>query len=360
MRVLLTADAVGGVLTYALDLTRSLTDRGTEVHLAVLGQGLSPDQRVAVLRAGAVSVHECTGALEWMPDPWTDVDRAGEWLLALAGHLRPDVVHLNGYAHAALPWPSPVLVAGHSCVLSWWEAVHGTAAPPDWAEYRRRVQTGLAAADVVVAPTAAMLGALQRWYGVIGGVVVPNGRRPEPVPPLDKEPLVLGAGRVWDEAKNLHRLVAAAPRLSWPVVVAGDATAPGGDEVDLPAGARLTGRLSWAELSLLMQRAAVLAAPSSYEPFGLTPLEAAQAGCALVLGDIASLREVWGDAALYVDPQDEDALVAALERLASDRSLLERFGGRSRVRAAHYSPDRMGTAYLELYDRISTREQVPA
>ncbi len=51
-------------------------------------------------------------------------------------------------------------MAGHSCVLSWWQAVHGADAPDEWCEYRRRVRAGLRAADAVVAPTRAMLGSL--------------------------------------------------------------------------------------------------------------------------------------------------------------------------------------------------------
>src|SRR3546814_15476866 len=65
-----------------------------------------------------------------------DITRAGDWLMTLARELRPDLIHLNGYAHAALPWRSPVVVVAHSCVLSWWRAVHGCEAPPEWRTYR--------------------------------------------------------------------------------------------------------------------------------------------------------------------------------------------------------------------------------
>ena len=68
-------------------------------------------------------------ALEWMKDPWADVDRAGAWLLALESQLHPDVVHLNGFCHAALPWRAPVVTVAHSCVCSWWRSVHGVQAP---------------------------------------------------------------------------------------------------------------------------------------------------------------------------------------------------------------------------------------
>src|SRR5690349_8796071 len=103
MRVLLTSDAVGGVLTYATELARGLAARGVEVTLAVTGRALAPDQR-AELAVPGVEVHERPGRLEWMEDPWDDVARTGEWLLGLAARAPPDLVHLNEYAHAALPW----------------------------------------------------------------------------------------------------------------------------------------------------------------------------------------------------------------------------------------------------------------
>src|SRR4051794_27365470 len=104
MRVLMTADAVGGVWTYALELAHALD---AEVTLATMGPRPDDDQLAAV---GTLEHRHCDFALEWMPDPWADVERAGEWLLRLAEEVEPDVVHLNAYAHAALPWDVPVVV----------------------------------------------------------------------------------------------------------------------------------------------------------------------------------------------------------------------------------------------------------
>jgi glycosyltransferase involved in cell wall biosynthesis len=96
-------------------------------------------------------------------------------------------------------------------------------------------------------------------------------------------------------------------------------------------------------------RAAVFAAPARYEPFGLGPLEAARARCALVLGDIPSLREVWGDAALFVDPSDDDALAAAIRRLIDDDPLRSEMAERARARACGFTPERTAAGYLEVY-----------
>jgi glycosyltransferase involved in cell wall biosynthesis len=108
-----------------------------------------------------------------------------------------------------------------------------------------------------------------------------------------------------------------------------------------------------------MARAAIFAHPARYEPFGLAPLEAGLAGCALVLGSVPSLREVWDDAALYVTPGDSAALGEALERLIADPIERHELAGRARARAATYTADRMAGAYLAEYRRIRTREAQP-
>jgi len=179
----MTADAVGGVWSYAMELARALAPHGTRVHVATMGPRPRDAQRAEAAAAG-VTVHESDWALEWMDDPWDDVRRAGEWLRALEAALAPELVHLNGYAHAALGWQAPVTVVAHSCVCSWWEAVKGEPAPDTWDRYRAAVAAGLAAADVVVAPTRAMADLLSRHYGYRAGAglservrVVPNTRR---------------------------------------------------------------------------------------------------------------------------------------------------------------------------------------
>jgi glycosyltransferase involved in cell wall biosynthesis len=345
-RVLMSADAVGGVWTYALELADALARLGVEVHLAVLGTEPGVEQR-RELRASALASYAFAPlALEWMPDPWAEVDASGRWLLDQVERVQPDVVHLNSYALADLDWPAPVVVVAHSDVLSWWRAVHGVPAPPDWDRYRARVAAGLAAADAVVAPTAAVLNDLAREFTAApDGLVVPNCRRRDWVVRTPKQPLVLAAGRAWDEAKGLAALDRIAPELSWPVLIAGAGGGP---------SARFLGSLSFAEFRPWLLRAAVFAAPAHYEPFGLAILEAACAGCALVLSDLPSLREVWGDAALYMPPGDDDALAAALQRIIADPRRTTELGGRARLRSERYLPQRTAAGYLALYQRLLT------
>jgi glycogen synthase len=378
-RILMTADTVGGVWTYALELVLALREHGVEVGLATMGAPLTSEQRKEVRQIRSLELFESTYKLEWMEDPWHDVRRAGEWLLGLEERLRPDVVHLNGYVHGALPWRSPTLVVGHSCVLSWWSAVHGEAAPATWGQYRSEVARGIDAAGLVIAPSKAMLSALNRHYGpVCNGRVVPNGRSPARILPAAKERFVLSAGRLWDRAKNMAALERVAPKLTWPVCLAGEEQPPDGksrkpnlpsrpapprpgeqpsvDGISRPPRMRFLGRLSAPALAAWFSRASIYALPARYEPFGLSALEAGLAACALVVGDIPSLREVWDDAALFVPPEDAEALEAALSRLISDAPLRTALASRARLRALQFTPRRMATAYLQAYREVSGRQ----
>ena len=347
-RVLMTADAVGGVWGYALDLARGLARAGTEVVLATMGPPPSPEQRAEAAVVPGLVLETGAFKLEWMNDPWDDVDAAGRWLRELEERTAPDLIHLNGYAHGVLPFQAPKLVVGHSCVFSWWHAVRGGSPTADWIAYQRRVAAGIQAADMLVAPTRWMLGTLARHYGddlLPPSRAIYNGRDPRDFPVAEKQAFVFAAGRLWDEAKNIAMVARAAGRLPWPVLLAGDAggAAMPGDNV------RVLGPLPRSRMADLYGRAAIYALPARYEPFGLSALEAGLAGCALVLGDLPSLREIWEGAALFVNPDDDDALADLLGALIMNGGARASWAARARRRALRFSARRMTAEYLAAY-----------
>jgi glycogen synthase len=351
-RVLMTTDTVGGVWHYAVELARALDERGVQVALATMGAPMTDHQRLQLAGFHALSVHESAYKLEWMQHPWENVDRAGEWLLVLEREVAPDVVHLNQFAFGALPFTAPTLVVAHSCVLSWWRAVHAEAAPASWDEYRRRVAQGLAGAGVVAAPTRAMLDSLRENYAYAGaGLVLANGRDPQAFRPAAKQEFIFSAGRFWDAAKNLAALQAVAPLLPWPVRVAGSTLHPDGGDV-LPTQVQCLGELPASAIARQLAEASIYALPARYEPFGLSVLEAALSGCALVLGDIASLREIWGAAAVYVAPDDHGGLLTALWRLIERPAECARLANAARARALSFTTDRMADSYLAVYSAL--------
>ena len=338
-RVLMTADAVGGVWTYALELARGLASAGLSTTIATMGpEDLKPD-------AGDVTGLEIVSsdfALERMDDSWRDLERAGQWLLDLEARVNPIIIHLNGFAHGTLPWRAPFVMVGHSCMLSWADAVGETLDPQRQDRYRATVRAGLRAADWLVAPSGAMLAQLRHHYGPLPRAsAIWNGRTAATFLPLHKEPLILTGGPLWDRAKNIEAIAAIAPLLDWPVAALGEGSAG-------PAVHHL-GRLAERDVAGWLGRASIFALPARYEPFGLLPLEAALAGCALVVGDIPSLREIWCDAADYVDCDDRTALKRAIEALIDDSRRRTARAEAARARALELTPARMTCEYITAY-----------
>lgn len=355
---MMTADASAGVWTYTMELARALQPGGGQILLAVMGPALSPAQRAEAARLGHVQVREKPLALEWMADPWRDVTRAGDWLLELEARFAPGVIHLNHYCYGSLPWNAPVLIAAHGCVLSWWQAVHGEGSPQSWTRYHAEVAAGLRGANLVTASTQVMLEGLARLYAPIPRLlhsqsaprfpefqVVPHGADAARFRPLAKCPWILCAGNAGEGACNGDLLDAVAAELPWPVVWAVEGE-PSGAWKHLQL---LDARADGAGMEPPFGRAAVFALPSRYEPFGFAPLHAALAGCALVLGDIPSLRETWGDAAMYASPEETPAFGTALRRMVEDAPLRETMAARARARALEQTPQRMAEGMWTCY-----------
>ncbi len=342
-RVLVTIDE--GTWPQVWPLVRGVGASRVHVVLCTLGPPLSRARRAAALALPHVTLHESTWPLEWAAEPWADLQRAGAWLRDLAARHAVDVVHVNHLALGALPWGRPVVVAAHGCALSRWQALHLEPAPPCWDRYAHEVSRALRAADLVVAPSRALLDALEGLYGPLGTMrVVPYGADPPAAAGAEGPPFVLSAPGPWDAAAGVALLERIAARLPVPVYVAGPASVGPTRLRPLPAED---------ELSRWVARSPVFVHVARYEPFGVSALEAALAGCALVLADIPSHREVWGDAATYVAPDDAAAWIEVIDALVSVDGLRRDVAARARARAELWSMDRMVSGWSEAWRTAS-------
>jgi glycosyltransferase involved in cell wall biosynthesis len=358
VRVLITTDAVGGVWSYATTLANGLVASGCEVYLVTMGPQPQPDQIAATARPG-VHVIPTDLALEWQDPAGEDFDRAAERLRKLERQLAPDLVHLNSYREAALEWTSPVLVTAHSCVNSWALACgeRDFLSEPRWRRYSAAVACGLDAAQAWVGPTYAFSGVIRKLYQPAGsGTAIWNGVPAARDEIGQKEDFILAAGRMWDRAKNLAALAEAANHLDWPILVAGPTGTSGNDPT---SPIELLGPLSSRALRQRMHRASVFVSPALYEPFGLSVLEAASAGCALVLSDIPTFRELWDGAAAFVDPNDSGALHRELAAICAGDLRRRQLQQAARERSRVYSVERMVAAYRRLYSDVLSEAGEP-
>ncbi len=346
MRILLTTDTIGGVWTFTKDLCEGLLACGHDVALVSMGR-LPYDaqsQWCKETRRWAGRRFWCEAwatPLEWMEANETAYSGAEAALLRVAKDFQAELIHANQFCFGALSTRLPKVVTAHSDVLSWASVCRpeGLGDSPWMRRYCSLVNSGLRGADAVVAPTRWMAKALASGFVAAGEVqVVWNGRTiPSSATPKARRLLqAVSIGRGWDEAKGFAVLEGL--NAAMPVTVAGETTLEG------PGGA---GALSEEQVLALFRRSSVYVASSVYEPFGLAPLEAALCGCAVVANDIESLREVWGEAAIYFSGARE--LKRLLDRLAEAPAELRCAQLQARRRAMELTAERMVDGYLELY-----------
>lgn len=359
LRVLLVTDAVGGVWVYSLELARALRPLGIESVIAVLGPPPSADQRE---ESAGFRLIDTGLPLEWLDTNPAELRRTGRKLSEIAARAGVDIVQTSSAALLAeAEFDQPVAAVQHSCVASWWEAVKGTALPDEFVWRRDLVKAGLERAAAIVAPTAAFAADTSRIYDPPAPVLaVHNGRRMPAQPELPRGDFVFTAGRLWDEGKNVETLDRAASRLDIPVQAAGPAVGPNGASIRLDH-VNAVGELPPARIAGLLAARPIYASLALYEPFGLSVLEAAQSGSALLLSGIPTYRELWKGAATFVEARDDNGLAHAIQHLLDNPAERERKGELARCRAQTYAPERMARGMAEIYHHIiDARKATPA
>jgi glycosyltransferase involved in cell wall biosynthesis len=145
------------------------------------------------------------------------------------------------------------------------------------------------------------------------------------------------------EASLPHRLVLAGATGWQQDALANELAADGDGRVHLP------GRVGARELEALYRGADAVVYPSLYEGFGLPVLEALAYGRPTLSSSISSIPEVAGDAALLVDPENDDAIATGLVRILTDEPLRAELMQKGPARAASFSWTATARATLDAY-----------
>ena len=284
------------------------------------------------------------------------------------------VPHGADVVHAPTPLApprnrTPLVVTVHDAV-PW---THPETLTPRGARWHRAViERAARTADAIVVPTAAVADELGRHVQPARPpVVVGEGVSAALTLPPDADDRAAALGlpdgdflvslATIEPRKGLDVLLAAlaepaAPDL--PLLVVGPA---GWGSVDVAAEAarrgvgdrvRLLGRLPDADLAVVLDRAAVLVAPSRAEGFGLPVLEAMAAGVPVVSSDAPALAEVGGGATVTVPVGDAGALADALAEVVGSAEMRARLAAAGRRRAGDFSWGAAARRLWELYSRL--------
>jgi glycogen(starch) synthase len=368
MHILVTADTLGGVWTYTRELVTGLVRRGDRVTLVSFGDIPTAAQTQWMDGLANLDYRPTAFKLEWMLDSEADMEASSQYLEAIVEESKPDLLHFSQFYYGALDCDVPRVVVAHSDVMSWWLSVHRQLPPEtDWLRWYRKVVTrGLRTATSVVAPSRWMMEQIELHYGrLASSSVIHNGRTPALFNPyINKKNSVVTVGRLWDSGKNVSLLLRA--EMPGSVRIVGCDRHP---ELQNHAFVAETTRANVSldpqqddrQIVQTLARAAVYAATSQYEPFGLAPVEAALSRCAIVASDIPSFRELWEGAAVFFRNNDPESLAEALETLQRDHGFRLNQGNLAfRHARQHFTADRMVAGYKNLYQSLAPAQALSA
>lgn len=352
LQILMTTDTLGGVWTYSLELIKALEAYPVQFHLIGFGGYPSAGQLNELESLKNVWFYPSKLRLEWMQNP--EIEGIKKKIIEVYKEVQPDLIHFNNYIGQGDFRDIPTITVFHSCVNSWWQAVKKENAPESWNTYYKLVKKALTTTDKVIFPTQAIGQKAKEIYGFSGEpTVIYNARELSDKPEIEKENIILATGRIWDEAKNLGSLCQTATHLPWPVFIAGDSKEPGSEkEVCLQQNVNFLGKLTSPEIEAYFFKSEIYVNPGLYEPFGLAVLEAAQAGCALVLSDLDTLKEIWEDSAIYFNPDDSKQLEIILSDLIEHPRKRKKYQEKAQSRAKAFQRKAFAKNYYQLYQEV--------
>lgn len=360
----------GGVEEHVRHVATHLTRQGVDVEVWTVDRG----EHLGTQRVDGVVVRH-------LPTPLPARDASALVRLATAlpsavsawmrAHrsFRPDVLHVHCFGPNGVYALAVHRLTGTPMVVT----SHGETFADDHGVFdrsallRRALRASLARACVVTAPTRFVLEDLRDRYGLVGGLVVPNGidaqaPQEEPVDLPTGRPLVAAVGRV-ERMKGFDLVldVLSAPGLeSVNVAIGGEgsqveALRGQAEAVGVAERVHLLGRLTPGQVAQVMSTADVVVVPSRHEAFGIVALEAWRSGTPLVGTVRGGMPEVVTDGVdgLLVDPTEPAELADALRRLLEDEAARDRLAAAGRARLDEYAWPLVAASYVDLYEARS-------
>lgn len=337
MHILLTSDAVGGVWTYTLALAQALQRLHVSCTILVLGPAPSSAELKRARSIGLNIICE-QAPLEWTASSESDLQQSASIIEAVARKCSAQSIHLHSPAFAAFNPQIPCVAVNHSCVATWWHVMRQGPLPEDLAWRAELNRMGMLTCDELIVPSQSYAQLVQEVYDLPKlPLVIHNGIEIESTRSCrNSAAFIFCAGRLWDEAKNIASLDEIAGLMHHEIHVAGALASPLGGDVGFHH-LHSMGNCSWQVVQALLALQPIYISPALFEPFGLSVLEAASHGCALVLNDIPTFRELWEGAAIFVDLADQAYVSKLLEALLEDVPRCQEMGDIARRHASRYS-----------------------
>lgn len=207
-------------------------------------------------------------------------------------------------------------------------------------------------ADIIITQSRVPAEYLIKTYDLQKKIkIVYNGIDYKPYSGMRENINLLAHGNLSDRSKNISLLLNMAYKLpdNIKLKIIGDFP----PERRLPRNVEFLNNLSGEELMNVYKTSSIYIAASSYESNGISSMQAAFSGCAVLAADIPVFKELWGDCACMFEKENLNSLMKTVNNLAENRNLLEITSRNCQAKALSvYNSKRMASEYINLYKNI--------
>ena len=272
----------------------------------------------------------------------------------------PHIVHLN-HGYPDFDFDKPCVFACHANILNkklWNDSINRySPLHKNLLNYKQIINKSLNNADIIIAPSRFFAENIVKTFNFTKGIkIIYNGIDYKPHSCLKESPTLVTFGNMSDNIKHINLLLNMAYRLpdNIKIKIIGDSQF----DRKLPKNVEFLKNLSNFDLQEVYKNSSIYLALSNYESNGLSSMQAAYSGCAILANDIPACKELWGDCAYIFDRDDQNSLMRCINNLVENPNLLEITSRNCQAKALSvFNSKRMAYEYINLYKNILKKHQ---
>lgn len=351
-KLLMATDVKSEVWNYSLTLSRELLKHINAEILMISFGGMPTDSQKKELEDLNIEFQftDFSTDIEFNPD----ISKIKTTFESSIKSFNPHVIHLN-HLYFDLIFNKPCVLACHKIFND--SINRYNHLDKDSLNFKQIMNKSLNNADIIVAPSRFFAENIIKTYNFTKGIkIIYNGVDYKPYSDMPESSTLVACGNLSDNNKSMNLLLSIAYKLpdNIKIKIIGNLQS----DRKLPKNVEFLKNLSNLELQEVYKNSSIYIALSNFEANGLSSIQAAYSGCAILANDIPVCKELWGDCAYVFERDNAISLMRCINNLVENKNLLEITARNCQAKALSvFNSKRMAYEYINLYKNVLKKHQ---
>ena len=346
-KILMTTDVKSEIWDYSLTLSRSLL-KHFNAEISMISMGGKPTDRQKEELENLNIEFQFT---DFQHDIFADIE-ANQDISNIKTlfentikEFNPHIIHLN-HGYPNFDFKTPCVFTCHDNLLN-----------KNLLNYKQTINKSLNNADIIIAQSKFTAECLMKTYNLKTGIrIIYNGIDYNPYSGSPESPTLVACENSPNPGKNINFLLNIAYKL--PDNIKMKIIVDSKPYRKPPRNVEFFTNLAGSELQAVYKNSSIYLALSNYESNGLSSIQAAYSGCAILANDLPIFKELWGDCAYIFERDNPNSLMRCINNLIENRHFFEITSRNCQAKAlSMFNSKRMAYEYINLYKNILKKYQ---